>query len=184
MARGARRRKPQVISDGGVFVALFTLNDGVRAEKRKPVKVLLNRLDRHPPPQNGMALSAIGAELGSVNVRMTIGAILAHIGEHRFGMASRAGHFFVHAPKRVLRGVMVEFRDGANGSPAGVCVAILARNVQGTVRTPTRLSLCGRRAGCPKDKKSEDEKTAELEHSVNDCPQMRYRVPTLSQNRA
>ena len=97
-----------------------------------------------------MALRAVRSELGAMNVGVTIGAILANVGEHRLGVASGAGHFFVHAAKRVPRGVVIEFGDGANGSPAGVGVAIFAGNVQGTVRTSARLPLGGRRAAAPK----------------------------------
>ena len=93
-----------------------------------------------------MALGAVRAELSAVNVGVTIGAVLANVGENRLGVASRAGYFFVHAAKRVARGVVVEFGNGANGGPAGVRVAIFAGNVEGTVRTSARLPLGGCRA--------------------------------------
>ena len=93
-----------------------------------------------------MALGAVRAELCAVNVRVAIRAILAHVGEHWLGMASGAGYFFVHAAQRVARAVMIEFRNGANGDPAGVGVAIFAGNVEGTVRTSPWLPLGLRRA--------------------------------------
>jgi hypothetical protein len=77
---------------------------------------------------------------------VAIRAILAHVGENRLGVASGAGHFFVHAAKRVARTVMAEFRNGANRGPTGVGVAIFTRNVEGTVRTSARLPLGLRRA--------------------------------------
>ena len=147
VAGRAGRRKPQVISDRSILMALLAFHDGVRAEQRKPVEVLLNRLDRHLPAENRVALRAVRAELSAVNVGVAIGAVLANIGENRLGVASRAGYFFVHAAKRVPRGVVVEFGNGANGGPAGVRVAIFAGNVEGTVRTPARLPLGGCRAG-------------------------------------
>jgi len=145
MAGRAGRRKPQVISDCGVLMTLLALDYRVRAEQRKSIEVLLNRLHRHLPSENRVALSAVRAELSAMNVGVTIGAILANVGENRLGMASRAGYFFVHAAKRVPRGVVIEFGNGANGNPACVRVAIFAGNVEGTVRTPARLSLgdCG-----------------------------------------
>lgn len=88
-----------------------------------------------------MTLRAVRPELGAVNVRVAIRAVLAHIGENGFGVATGAGNFFVHAAKRVARRVMVEFGDGSNRSPAGVRVAIFAGNVEGTVRTPAGLPL-------------------------------------------
>ena len=103
--------------------------------------MLLDRLDRHLPPENRVALGAPAAELGAVNVGVTISAVLANVGENRLCMASRAGYFFVHAPKRVSRGVVFEFGNGANGSPACVAVAIFAGNGKGTVRTSARLPL-------------------------------------------
>jgi len=67
--------------------------------------------------------------LRAVYVGVTIGAILANVREHRPGVTSRAGYFFVHASKRVPRGVVIEFGNGANGSPARVGVAIFAGNI-------------------------------------------------------
>ena len=124
-------------------MALIALQDGMRAKQWKSVEMLLNRLDRYLPSQDGMALGAILAELSTVNVGVTVGAVLAHVGKNRFCMASRAGYFFVHAAKRVPRGVVAEFRNGANGRPAGVRVAIFAGNVERAVRTSARLSLGG-----------------------------------------
>jgi hypothetical protein len=129
VAGRAGRRKPQVISHRRVCMTFLAFHHGVRAKQRKSVEVLLNRLDRRPPSENRMALSAVRAELGAMNVGVTIGAILANVGEHRLGVASGAGHFFVHAAKRVPRGVVIEFGDGANGSPASVGVAIFAGNI-------------------------------------------------------
>jgi hypothetical protein len=128
-------------------MALIALQDRMRAEQRKSVEVLLNRLDRYLPAEDGMALGAILAELGTVNVSVTIGAVLANVGKNRFYVASRAGYFFVHAAKRVPRGVVVEFWNGTYGGPAGVGMAIFAGNVEWTVRTSARLPL----GGCGQD---------------------------------
>ena len=132
-------------------MALLAFHHSMRAEQRKPVKVLLNQLHRYPPAQNRVALGAIGSELRTVNIGMTIGAFLSNISENRLGVALRAGYFFVHPTKRVPRGVMVEFGYGTNRRPPYVRVAIFAGNVQGTVRTTARLPLGLRRAGKYKD---------------------------------
>ena len=110
-------------------MAFLALDYRVRAKQRKSVEVLLHRLDRRPPSENRVALRAVRAELRAVYVGVTIGAILADVREHRPGVASRAGYFFVHAAKRVPRGVVIEFGNGANGSPARVGVAIFAGNI-------------------------------------------------------
>jgi hypothetical protein len=130
-------------------MALIALQDGMRAEQWKSVEVLRNRLDRYLPSEDGMALGTILAELSAVNVGVTIGAVLANVGKNRFYVASCAGYFFMHAAKRVARGVVVEFRNGANGGPACVRVAIFAGNVERAVRTSARLSLggCGHNNG-------------------------------------
>jgi hypothetical protein len=77
---------------------------------------------------------------------VAIGAVFTNICENRLGVASRAGNLFMHAAKRVPRGVVVEFWYGADGGPAGVRVAILAGNCEGTVRTSAGLPLRGCRA--------------------------------------
>jgi hypothetical protein len=80
-----------------------------------------------------------------VNVGVAIGAVFPYVGENWLGVASRAGHFFVHAAKRIFRGVVIEFGNGANGRPTCVGVAIFTGNGEWTVRTSARLSLgdCG-----------------------------------------
>lgn len=117
-----------------------------------------------------MALRAVRAELSAVNVGVTIGAIFSNIRENRLGMASRAGYFFVHAAKRVPRGVVIEFGNGANGNPACAGVAIFAGYVQGTVRTAAWLPLGIRRAAETKYKGEEYEQRTELGDARNDCP--------------
>jgi hypothetical protein len=146
-------------------MALLAFHHGVRAEQRKPVEVLLNRLDGNLPAENRVALRAVRAELGAVNVSVTIGALFSNVGENRFGVASGAGNFFVHAAKRVSRGIVIEFSNRPNGGPTRVGVAILAGNVQGTVRTSTRLPLGVRRATEAEDKKQEHEPTTGLSYA-------------------
>ena len=123
-------------------MTLLALDHGVRAEQRKSISVLLDRLARDLPAGNRVALRAVIAELSAVDVGVTIGALLANICKNWLCVASRAGYFFVHAAERVSRRVVIEFRYGANRSPACVGVAIFAGNRQWTVRTPAGLSLC------------------------------------------
>ena len=95
VARLACGRKPQEITDGGVLMALIAFYGSMRAEQRKSVEVLLNRLHCHLPAENCVAPRAVGSELTAVKVRVTVGAVLPHIGEGGFEMALRAGDFFV-----------------------------------------------------------------------------------------
>jgi hypothetical protein len=92
--------------------------------------------------------------LPAVNIGVAIGAVLANLGENGFCVASRAGYFFVHAAERIARGVVIEFGNGADGSPGGVGVAIFAGYRQRTVRTPFGLLLCRSHSGsCENQKK-------------------------------
>ena len=153
-------------------MALIAIQDGMRAEQRKSVEVLLDRLDRNLPAENGMALGAVLAELCAVNVSVAIRAVLSNVGENRLGVTTGAGYFFMHAAKRIARGVVIEFRNGANGGPACARVAIFTGDVQRTVRTSAGLPLRVCRAEGSQNQKSENETPTDLERSVNDCPQM------------
>src|SRR5579872_5187608 len=152
------------------------------AQQRKAVEVLLYRLHRDLPAKYRVALRAVRSELRSVDVRVAIRAVLPDIGEHRLGMASGAGNFLVHAAKRVARGVMVEFRNGPDGRPVGVGVAVFAGNIERSVRTTARLPLrVDRPAG--EDQQHENEQTTSLSCARNDSPLVFQRAPTLIQKR-
>ena len=120
------------------FVALY---HRVRAEQREAIEVIVDRLHRHVPAINCVALRAVSAHLSAVNVGVAIGAVFADIGEDRFQVAAGAGNFFVHAAQRVASRVVIEFRNCADGRPTRGCVAVFARNIQRPVRTPGRLPL-------------------------------------------
>src|SRR2546429_8777829 len=112
-----------------------------------------NLLNGIVPTKNGVTLRAIRAHLALVNVGVAILAILPHIREYRFYVALCALHFLVHAAQRIVRFVVIEFGDRANGAPARSGVAVLARNRERSVRT-TRAALltvgnrsAGRRPG-------------------------------------
>jgi hypothetical protein len=77
---------------------------------------------------------------------VTVGAFLAHVSEYRLHVALRASDPFVHAAQRVLRGVVIEFRDRPDGLPTAQGVAVLTGNAETTVRTASvggRLRLPG-----------------------------------------
>ena len=165
------RRQPKVISDGGVFVAFLALHNGVRTEQRKAVEMLLDGLHGNLPAKHRMALRAVLAKLRAVNVSMALRAVLPNVGEDGFGVASRAGNFFVHAAKRIASAVVVEFRKGADRSPACVGMAIFAGDGQRSVRTSARLSLSDRGQGNGKRANYQRQPMDEPHHSRNDCPQ-------------
>jgi hypothetical protein len=72
---------------------------------------------------------------------VAVGAVFADVGEDRFHVAAGARNFFVHAAQRVASGVVIEFRDCADGRPTRGRMAVFAGNIQGSVRTPSRLPL-------------------------------------------
>ena len=146
VARIACCRKSQEISDGGARVTLITLHHGVRTKQRKSIEMVLDRLIRDIPTRDSVALGTVRAHLTPMNIGMAVRAVLADIGKDRLDVALRAGNFFVHAAKGISRGVVVEFRNGANRNPACACMAVLARNGKRAVRTPGGLLLRIRRA--------------------------------------
>ena len=122
-------------------MAILALHRCVGAKKGKPVLVILDLLDGNLPAANRVALGAIRAEFSAVDVRVTIGAIPAHVSENGLGVALRASHFFVHATQWIVGFVVVKFGDGPDGLPAGGGVAVFAGNIQGSVRTSGSLPL-------------------------------------------
>ncbi len=114
----------------------------MRAQQRKPILMLLNRLHRHIPSHDGVALLAVGAHLAAVDVGMAIGALLAHVGEDRPAVTLRAGDRLVHAAKRIARGVVVELRIIADRLPAAERVTVLARDGKRAVGTARASRAC------------------------------------------
>ena len=92
-----------------------------------------------------MTLFAIGSQLAAVDIGMAVLAALSHIRENRLGVTLRASHRVVHAPKRVARLVVIEFRSRADRLPRARCVAVLTRDAQismRAMRTPRYLRSC------------------------------------------
>jgi hypothetical protein len=172
------------LSDRSAFVTLLAFHHSVCTKQRKPVEVLLDRLNRDVPAAHRVALGAVGAHLTAMNIRVAIRAILADVREHRLEVACRAVKFFVHAAKRITRGVVVEFRHGANRNPACAGVTVLARNGKGAMRTSARLSLGGSRKGASKRKNIYAEAKAELTGVRNDNPRRFELAPAFAINQA
>jgi hypothetical protein len=135
VAGSAGGRQTLELAHGRALVAILALHSGVRAQQRETILVILYLLNGNIPALHGVALRAIRAHPPLVNVRVALFATLADIGEHRLDVALRAFHFLVQAPQRIIRFVVIEFRNRANGLPARGGVTVLARNRQGTVRT-------------------------------------------------
>jgi len=106
--------------------------------------VIFDLLGGQIPTLDGVALRAIRAHLATVNISVAISAVLANIGERRLNMTLHAVHFFVEAAQGIIRFVVIEFGNGADGAPARGSVAIFAGNIQGAVRIPSGLILSSR----------------------------------------
>ena len=147
MAGLALRRKAIEDPRSRLLVAVFALNRGMRPNQRKSVLVIFHLLRSDRPALHGVTLLAIRSHLSAMHIAflVTIGAVLADVLEHRLHMACNALHFFVHAAKRIVRFVVIEFRHFPNGFPTGGRVAVLARNGERPVRIARDLILEGRR---------------------------------------
>ena len=75
-----------------------------------------------------------------MNVGVAVLASLCHIVEYGFHVTLRAGHRLMHAPKRVSRLVMIEFRNCADRFPSTRRMTVLTSHVQVAVRT---VRACG-----------------------------------------
>jgi len=117
-------------------MARIAIQRRVRPNQRETIHVLIDLLNGDVPALHRVALLAVRAHLPLVNIRVTSGALRSYVGENQLGMALRAAHAFVHAPQRISRGVVIEFRDCSNRLPAAQRVAILAGNAEASVGAP------------------------------------------------
>ena len=129
------------MAHGSTFVALFAGHGSVRAEKGEAVLVILDLLRGNLPAEYGVALRAVRAHFAAVNIGVTILTVFSDVRKHRFAMALRALHLLVHAAKRVLGLIVIEFRNRANRAPPRGGVAILTRYGQRSVRAARGLLL-------------------------------------------
>ena len=150
-------------------MAILALHRGVSAEKREAILVILNLLNGIVPTKHGVTLRAIRAHLALVNVGVAILAILPHIREYRFYVALCALHLLVHAAQRIVRFVVIEFGDRANGAPACSGVAVLARNRERSVRTTSAALLTVR-------KRSARGRRGEKQQPTQDLNQLRRNI--------
>ena len=128
------------------LMARVAIQRRMRSHQGKTILVVLDLLHRNLPAFHGVALFASGAELALVNVGVAVGALGRHIAEYQLGMAGHAGHFFVHAAQGIPGLVVIKLRHAADGLPSTERVAVLARDIQRSMRTPGGLvALLGHR---------------------------------------
>jgi hypothetical protein len=122
-------------------MAVLALYGRVSPKQREAILVILYLLDRNAPSLHGMALSAIRAHLPLVDIGVTVLTLLASVSKHRLDVALRALNFFVHAAQRILRFVVVELRNTADGAPSTGGVAVFAGDLQGAVGASRSVAL-------------------------------------------
>ena len=135
MARHTLRRQSLKLANRRALVAIVALHRGVRTEQRKTVLVLLDLVDRNLPPENRVALRAIGAEFPQVNIRVAVCAIFPDVGEDRLRVAFQTSNLLVLATERISGFVVIEFQHRAYRTPGRRGVTVFARNRQRSVRT-------------------------------------------------
>ena len=115
-------------------MAIGAIEQGVNAQQREAVHVLLQFLRMNLPAFHGVALLAVRAKLPAMNIGVAILAMRAGFRKDEAGVALRAADFGVHPEERIFRAVVIEFRITADRFPAGIRVAVLARHAHGPVR--------------------------------------------------
>jgi len=109
-----------------------------------------------------------------MNIGMAVLASLPDVGEHRFHVTLRAGYRLVHAPKRVRRLIVIEFRNRADRPPGAGGVAVLAGNIQIPVRT---MGACSRlRLRVPRNSERQEHCRDQIEHA----PKLQHDSPLRS----
>lgn len=133
--------KAEINPGASRFVARLAWNGSVSAEERKAILVIFYLTVDRGPTLDGVALGAVGPHLAAVNVRVAVRAILAGVGEDGLDVALDAGNFLVHATQRIVRFVVIKLGNRPDGAPAGGSVAILARDVDRSMRVARGLRL-------------------------------------------
>lgn len=105
------------------------------------VLVVLNLLNVYLPTLYRVAAFAIGAKLATMNVGMAFSALSADLFENKIRVALAAAHLRVHSAQRVSSLIVIELRIRTYRFPAGVSVAVLAWDRNGSVR------ICNLRLG-------------------------------------
>ena len=128
-------------------MAILALHSGVRSQQREAILVVLYLLRGDRPALHRVALLAIRTHLSAVHIAglVAIRASLAHIRKHRLHVARYTLHFFVHAAERIVRFVVIEFRNRADGFPTSRGVTVFTGNRQWTMRVTSGFFLRMRR---------------------------------------
>jgi len=145
VTRGALGAEAGVDAAGRAAMAGVAVHGCMSAQKREPVRVLANGLDRRAPPSHRVALFTVRAELAAMEIGVAVRALSPGAGKDFSDVAGSAGDVHVHAAQRKSCFlVVVEFRLSPQRRPPGGRVAVLAgesnRSVGVARRSPAALS--------------------------------------------
>ncbi len=122
-------------------MTFIALDSGVCAKEREAILVIFYLLDGRVPAPDRMALRTVGAKFATMNICVTVGAVLADVCENRLNVALCTANLFVHPAQRIGSLVMVELHVAADGPPAVGRVAVFARDGEGAVGATRAFSL-------------------------------------------
>lgn len=166
----ASSRKPLELTDCRALMAIITLQRRMGSQQREAVLVILYLLHGDVPALHRVALRAVRTHLILVHVGVAVLAILGHVRENRFDVTLHALHFLVHAPQRIFRFIVVEFRNGLDGSPCRGRMTVLARDRERAVRTTSSLPLRRGNRSVGWLQGEEEEPAQELKKRLRNCP--------------
>lgn len=157
VARIALCRKSLELPHRGALVARGTIQGRMRTHQGKAVLVLVDLLHRDLPSLDRVALFAGRAKLTLVDIGMAIGAFLSHVREHRLGVTLGATDPLMHAAQRKSGLAVVELRNIADRLPSAQGMAVLAGDVQRTVRALRAGVACPLRRSWRRHHQPEDD---------------------------
>ena len=108
MAGVACRRQADELSCSGIRVAIVALQQSVRPDQGKPILVIAYLLQRNLPTLDRVAAFAVGAELATMDIRVTVLALIAGFSEHEVTVAVLASNTLVHPTQRETSFTMIE----------------------------------------------------------------------------
>lgn len=120
---------------GADLVAGVAIDHGVGADERKAILMFVDVVNGHLPAGVVVAGVALRGVPAPMDVGVAVLALVVCHGEDQVGMAIGTTDFGVQSAQGETGFAMVEFRNGANGFPTLRGVAVLARDIQFSVRT-------------------------------------------------
>ena len=117
------------------LVARVAIHHGVRPDQREAVLVLINVVDGDLPTRVAVARITLRGVPAAMDIGVAVLALVMRLREDQVGMAIRAADFGMQTTQGESRLPMIELRDCADRLPSDCRVAVLAGDIQFSVRT-------------------------------------------------